>query len=296
MYWNRDIFSAAGIANPPKDWSSFSIFPKSLRTVIRKAATFRRAAWRLALCKRLAREKRSWLRFSCSQGIHRRLECAVFRFRCRPSQKRPDLADLCSEFLYAVLESDQTVYFLDASLPDSKSMFLSGRLGIYFGLASEYAELRSKNPNLNFDVTYLPQSQGHKGDLWRSLFDSVHYRFAKTATGIDGVTRLTAEDSIARWSELTRCAGTAHVPVPASDPNLTIFSNSALFSKGWLDPNHYATDNVFKTMIDSISSGAMEPLEAVGKAERASILCTMKKLMVRKTHHFVVRSSLLVAV
>jgi ABC-type glycerol-3-phosphate transport system substrate-binding protein len=44
----------------------------------------------------------------------------------------------------------------------SKSLFLSGSLATYFGFASEYYDLKNKNPNLDFDVAPLPQAKGER--------------------------------------------------------------------------------------------------------------------------------------
>ncbi len=41
-------------------------------------------------------------------------------------------------------------------MPNSLDYFLSGRLGTYFGFASETPKIRFKNPNLDFDVAEIP--------------------------------------------------------------------------------------------------------------------------------------------
>ena len=45
-----------------------------------------------------------------------------------------------------------------------------------------------------------------------------------------------------------------------------IFARSALFSRGWVDPNSAATDGIFKLMIESVVSGKQEPAGAVSEA------------------------------
>lgn len=47
-------------------------------------------------------------------------------------------------------------------MPDSLDAFVQGRLSMYFGRASEYQEITSKNPHLNFDVIEVPQIRGAK--------------------------------------------------------------------------------------------------------------------------------------
>ena len=45
-----------------------------------------------------------------------------------------------------------------------------------------------------------------------------------------------------------------------------VFAQSALIARGWVDPSQRETDAVFKTMIESVVSGAGEPSGAVSEA------------------------------
>ena len=47
-----------------------------------------------------------------------------------------------------------------------------------------------------------------------------------------------------------------------------LFYDAALKSRGWLDPDYWATAAVFKEMIESVSSGKARPSEAVSKMEQ----------------------------
>jgi len=42
-------------------------------------------------------------------------------------------------------------------LLNSKNAFISGGLAMYLGYSSEYNDIKSKNPHLNFDVALVPQ-------------------------------------------------------------------------------------------------------------------------------------------
>jgi ABC-type glycerol-3-phosphate transport system substrate-binding protein len=49
-------------------------------------------------------------------------------------------------------------------------------------------------------------------------------------------------------------------------PFLSVFYDSALITKGWLDPNPDKTDAIFKSMIDQIVSGRKQPAEGIDEA------------------------------
>ena len=47
-----------------------------------------------------------------------------------------------------------------------------------------------------------------------------------------------------------------------------VFAQSALISRGWIDPGQSKTDAVFKAMIESVVSGASLPATAVSEASQ----------------------------
>jgi len=105
MYWNRDIFSAAGIANLRKIGASFSIFSEKAYARDPQSGDISQSGVALGGMQTSAREKDPGFAFPAVRESHRvwnaRIPVPMSSF-----SKRPDLADLCSEFLYAVLESD----------------------------------------------------------------------------------------------------------------------------------------------------------------------------------------------
>jgi len=48
----------------------------------------------------------------------------------------------------------------------------------------------------------------------------------------------------------------------------TVFYESALISKSWIDPNPVGSEEVFRDMIESITSGRGRVVEALGTADR----------------------------
>ena len=92
----------------------------------------------------------------------------------------------------------KSVYSWNSSLPDSKDSFLAGNLATYFGFASEASDIANKNPNLNFDVTTVPQTLNATakitfGELYGFAFlksspnNLAAFNLVSTLTSADGV-------------------------------------------------------------------------------------------------------------
>src|SRR6185436_17427277 len=74
-------------------------------------------------------------------------------------------AQAALRFYTQFTNSAQSTYSWNRALPSSFNAFASGDLGIFFGLASDYIPLRTRNPNLAFDVAVLPQTGSAKTPL-----------------------------------------------------------------------------------------------------------------------------------
>jgi len=172
-------------------------------------------------------------------------------------------------FFTRSVDPSNTDYSWNRSWPDSKSAFLSGKLATYFGLASEISDIRAKNPNLNFDVTYFPQFQSSQvqSTLGRIYGAAVLKTSPNPSNALAAALALASQDSVNTWVSLTNLPPVRKdVGVPSSDPFMAVFRNSAVIAKGWLDPNRLFTGPTFKEMSDSSVAGQMKIHDAISRA------------------------------
>jgi hypothetical protein len=52
----------------------------------------------------------------------------------------------------------------------------------------------------------------------------------------------------------------------SSDPVRTVFFNSALISRGWIDPDSNKTDQIFQDMVENITTGRSTVQDSVSTA------------------------------
>jgi len=164
-------------------------------------------------------------------------------------------------------------YTWNASLPNSRQMFLVGDMALYLGYASEARYLRSANPNLNFKVALLPQpATAQIKSAYGRIYSLMVSRGAKNPSGAYQVAALlsnSSEQLIAAGATGLAPANLNVLAVAPVDPIATIAASEALYTRGWLSPASSDTDAIFSGMITDVISGRLTLQAALGSAERA---------------------------
>lgn len=150
-------------------------------------------------------------------------------------------------------------YTWNASLPDSQQMFLAGNLALYLGYASEAQYLQSANPNLNFEVTPLPQPATAPTKITYGLvYAFMIPRGAKNPAGAYQAASLltgsSAQSAAALATGLAPAVRSDLASAPAN-PIAAVAYAEALYAEGWLSPAPADTNRVFSGMINDVISG-----------------------------------------
>ncbi|MBC7836941.1 extracellular solute-binding protein, partial [Acetobacteraceae bacterium] len=164
MYWNRDLFSSAGIANHPLYWNDFlSLAPKV--SSLDGISAVKRSAVALGVWSNIANAKEILSNLFLQAGdriISRDVEgklVAVLGDRAQGATTDP--ASSALRFYTEFANPSKTSYSWNRSLPKSNDMFASGDLAVYFGFASELRIFAARNPNLRYSVALIPQIEGN---------------------------------------------------------------------------------------------------------------------------------------
>jgi ABC-type glycerol-3-phosphate transport system substrate-binding protein len=286
MYWNRSIFTSAGIATYPKSWDEFSkIIPKINQKDAN--ANIRRSAIAMGEFVNInnARELLGILLIQAGNPI------TTYGDASSGSRLVSTLGD--GEFLgtkystpavtfYTQFSNPRDPYYSwNRSLPMSKSLFLSGSLATYFGFASEYSDLRAKNQNLDFDVAPLPQAKGEQGRAtYGKMYGFSIVRSTPSAQNTYNViSALSDPQAISFINKITGLPPVRRdmIATGSKDPYQSLFYDSALVSRSWLDVDPKATSQIFQTMIESITSGRADVYTAIQTAHTALDLSLLNK-------------------
>jgi len=279
MYWNRSIFTDAKLTQPPKYWDEFY----NLANLISQkdgALNIFRSAVAFGEFSNISHAKEIIINLAMQAGTPVTIwDGEKVRDVFADSLNMPTIpAEAAVNFYTEFGNPSKPSYSWNRSLPDSTNYFLGGDLALYFGFASEIGNLQLKNPNLNFDVATVPVSR--EGGVNVSFADFNALAITKASKNANAafsvISILSGVDGAQAFNKVLK------LPPPRRDllsqrpinAYESIFYDSAIRSKTWLDPAPVETDAIFKTMIESITSGRARTGEAVARVHRelASLL------------------------
>jgi len=271
MYWNRDIFSTAGISLPPQYFDQFLTLPTQLSKTDR-SGNIVQSAVALGGWTNVTNAKAilSDIMFSAGTPIVDSTGPTPRNALLDTSGEAISPAESSLDFFTQFANPTSQTYSWNRSEPDSLDDFLSGNLAVYFGFASELGSIRAKNPNLNFDVAFMPQPrQSTKKVVFGKIYGlSIVKQSKNIGSDFQAISELTTTDSISKLGQYTNLPPVSRslLATAPTNPYQVVFYQSALVSSGWLDPDSKATDQVFQDMVESITSGQAQTSEAINKA------------------------------
>lgn len=273
MYYNRDTLSREGISVPPSYWDEFFVLSPKI-TKRDQSSNILQATVALGEYSNVehAKEVISALILQAGNPIVI-MDSATGRLNSSLSDsfslsEKPAISAL--RFYTEFSNPIKSVYSWNRALQNSRLAFLAGDLAFYFGFASELAELRRSNPNLNFDVAPFPQVRDDETPVTFGHMNAL--AISKTAANRKGAVRaaflLTSNESLPILSSTSGLPPVSRqlLKVVPPDAYSSVFYHSALISQGWLDPNISATKQIFKSMVEAITSGRLSINRSVNDA------------------------------
>ncbi len=281
MYWNRDMFSSAGISVPPATWDEFFTLVPMLtkidnaRNVLRSGVSFGEFS-----NVEHAKEILALLILQAGNPITEKTDSGYMSVLAENRGMSTNPAQSALRFYTEFSNPAKTTYSWNRSLPSSKDVFIAGDLAMYFGFASELDDIEKKSPHLNFDIAPVPQA---KDAIARMTYGNMQaitvLKSSKNpTTTFYAASFMTSPEFNFVFSTISA------LPPPRRDllrnipPSAfgKIFYNGALTARGWFDPSPEETTAVFKTMVENTVSGKERISDAVVRAS-ASIQTIIPK-------------------
>lgn len=270
MYYNRTILSGEGIATPPATWSSFRSVIKDIN-VIDNSSTIKRTALALGEFSnnRNAKDILSLLFLQAGTPIVTYNETGYHSVLNESFGGTISPGQAALDFFTQFVDPGKESYSWNRSLPEARDAFAAGILATYFGFSSELSSVRAKNPNLNFDVTTVPQRDAGRKLTFAKVYGLVIMRNSANLTGA-----AKAALALVTSSGNALLAQAAGLP-PARrdlllsvglDPYQTAFNRGAVMSVSWLDPNSAATEQIFSSAVQRVVSGQSAVFDSINRA------------------------------
>ncbi|MEK7068818.1 MAG: extracellular solute-binding protein [Patescibacteria group bacterium] len=273
MYWNRDILGTAGFAKPPQYLDEF---PSLVAKIIKRDDSGRitKAAVAFGEYDNVdhAKDILSLLILQAGGTITRKdnLERLAPALSTRTQGQKIQAGESALRFYAEFADPSKVNYSWNRSLPNSRAAFAAGDLALYFGYASEARIIARINPNLNFAPASMPQGRDRNSINVAHVYALAISRASRNPVGARTVASLIGDTSLARALAIALDIPSARRDVLAerSEDENVLFENQAIIARSWIDPNPEKTSDVFRGMIETVTSGAARYGEAIGKADQ----------------------------
>lgn len=275
MFWNRSMFSNEGLVAPPKTWQEFFDLTKLFTIVNAETLTISQTAIPLGESVNVKHNKEILASLLLQSGNPVVLNTdRGYQGTLAGSETYPSAVPSLN-FYTEFSNPSSEFYSWNRSMPNSEDFFLAGKSAVFFGFASEVKALQLKNPNLNFDIADMPQTDSVTN---KAVYARVYGLFvSRNAKNREGAMRamayLASTDSNKKLIAITKLASPRRDVsgtriVDGDDAFMEIFRKQAVFSRSFIDPSPAQTDKVFGDMIDRVTSGIKSDTDAASLADQ----------------------------
>lgn len=279
LYWNRDFFTIHNKKVPPSKWGQVLTLVPEMRDISEDLTVFE-AVVSLGDYRNITNAKSILAALMLqsgtpitSLGYQENEDILVLSTKLAASPQNSAIlpATAAVNFYTQFADPLSKQYTWNRSLPDSIDMFTSDDLAMYIGFGSEASLIRSKNPNLNFDMALLPQSDASSVPVTYGKMKGLAV-LASTANPNGAFLAIQGLTGSAFLKVYTEASGLPPVrrdllESPPGDAFSDILYKSALYARGFLDPNPAKTSRIFQTMVESVLSGRLTAGQAVQTAD-----------------------------
>jgi len=278
MYWNKDLHASARLVSPPATWVDVNTWPEKL-TKRDRAGNISQAAVAMGSANNISNFKEILSTLILQTGNKIVVRNTQDSAGNEPFERATavlaggTLAQAALQFYVDFANPAQFKYSWNTALGESIDEFALSRLAVYFGKASELADIRNKNPHLNFDVSIMPQNSS-PGSIPGTYADIYGIGVLKSSPVVNGAIGVASSLAFGNMAEVVHDA-TGLAPARrdllsqgSEDIYRDVFYESGIISRSWLDPDPTRTRDVFADMINNASVGIAGVGEAVSKAQR----------------------------
>lgn len=251
LYYNKDIFNAAGIASPPRDWEEVSEVSRTLTKTAPAGGI---------------------LRSGIALGTSRNVEHALEIISALSLQENGEIisgAGAALERYTSFANPRNRNYSWNSRLPNSLDAFAEGTAAMAIGFAADQKRIAAKNPHLNFGVTPFPQIRGAQKSLAYGgyFFPAVSKSSRSAQAAWQFLLFASSRQGAKIYLEKTGRPPARRdlIALKGAVPAAELFAKQALVAKSWPIPDEQAVRRLFEEAVESAVSGFETPNQAARK-------------------------------
>jgi multiple sugar transport system substrate-binding protein len=265
LFYNKDLFTKAGIVYPPATWQDFDRIVPSL-TQISSTGTIDQAAAAIGTSNANIDHATDLLSLLMLQT-----GTTITNATKNQATFAVDTGFNAFKFYTQFSDPKNNLYTWNDNMPDSLDAFATNKVAMIFDYESAVNQLKAKNSFLNYGIAPVPQPAS----------STAYVSYPDYAGFV--VSKQSRYQSLA-WTlilSMTTNAQNANSYVTASgnppallsliqsrlqDPNLSVFAKQALYARSWYGPNRTSIASVLSQMIDAYVTGQTSLQTAVKEA------------------------------
>src|SRR3989338_8845835 len=273
LYWNRDTLSAGGVAKPPAFWDEVLNIAQNIKiNAHSESGAVSKSAIALGEYSNVvnAKDILSTIILQSGGAITSNDNTGRLVASLSPRSGTGGLGvETALRFFTQFADPSKSYYSWNRSLKNSRQSFASGDLALYIGYASEDAQIASMNPNLNYGIAPMIQiREGGKTVNSAHVYALAVSRTAKNPIGARMVAKLLSTPAISKnlSTALGMSSALRDVLAMPADGNYLLFNQQTLIARSWIDPDPAKTSDIFRGMIERVSSGSMQISDSIQRA------------------------------
>ena len=285
LYYNKDMFASAGIAQAPKTWTEFMDDVKKI-TTYDASRNITRSGAALGTARNINRATDILMMLMLQSGVQM-TDADHVQATFSRSVDGQNVGERTLEFYTDFAnkgrgagDNGKEVYTWDDSMHYSIDAFVAGETAMMINYSHQISALRAAAPRLNWAIAPVPQA---------STVDARTY-----ANYWPLVVSLNSKNPDAAWQfAYYMAAGEGTIPYlnaagrptarrdlidqQKTDPDLGVFAEQALSARSWFQIDNAAIETIFADMIDAVNLSGATFREAIRAAEaRVSVLMTSR--------------------
>jgi multiple sugar transport system substrate-binding protein len=264
LYYNKDLFNAAGLAQPPKTWDEFQTDVQQLTQVSRLGVITQSGA-ALGAAANINRSMDILQALMLQSGLN------IFNTQTSQSDISSDVGKQALTFYTDFTNKSKKVFTWDLQQDYSLDAFASGKTAMMISYSYNMPTIQAKNPRLNMGIAPLPQIAGATTPMtlasyWpfavatTSRFPRTAWEFVRFLTNDPQVVALNAAQGTppARRNDITALK---------NDPIMGVFATQALQATSWPRLDIDSSDAIFNKLVDDVVTGASTIDTALSQAK-----------------------------
>ncbi len=260
LFYNKDIFNAAGIARPPATWDEVISRAQALTT--------RSSASDILI---------SGLAIGAGTNVERSFEIInsmILQNTSRQLQQNGSIlfdenTNNAVKFYTSFAIPSTPTFFWANRLPSSFTMFSQEQAAMAFGMSQDITRILEKNPHLNLGIAPFPQQANTRFPVvyGEYFFPTVLKTSKNPGPAWQFVLYASAGDGAKTYAQTSGrpAARRDLLSARAPAPQLDVAYRQSLIARTCKTPDEKTTRRLFTETLDAIAAGAAKPQEALAK-------------------------------